>query len=72
VLVDITGLACRQAREPREKNLVSSVIGILLVILLVFIDWFIDSLHGGIIISFILLYLHPSVAKLFSVISFES
>ena len=63
---------CRQAREPREKNLVSVVIGILPVILLVFIVWFIVSCHGGIITSLTLLYLHSSVAKLFSVISFES
>jgi len=32
------GLACRQAREPREKNIgVNIVIGILLVIILIYI-----------------------------------
>ena len=50
----------------------SIVIRILLMILLEFIDWFIVSCYGGIIISLTLLYLHSSVAKLFSIISFES
>jgi hypothetical protein len=50
----------------------SIVIEILPVILLVFIDWFIVSCHDSIIFSLTLLYLHSSVAKLFSVIIFES
>jgi hypothetical protein len=36
------GLACRQAREPWEKNLMSIVIEILLVIDWIFVDWFIS------------------------------
>jgi hypothetical protein len=50
---------------------VSIVIEILTVILLTFIDWFIVSRHGGIIYSLSLLHLYSSVAKFFSVVSFE-
>ena len=48
------------------------MIGILPVILLEFIDLFIVPCYSDIIISLTLLYLHSSIAKLFSVISFES
>ena len=67
------GLAWRQAREPREKNLVSNVIGILSVIdwIFIVIGSFV-SCHGGIIFLhtlLCLLYLHSCLVKLFSVVS---
>jgi hypothetical protein len=51
------GLACRQAREPREKNLMSilCLIGFLLAIGHLHCDWFIP-LCGGINIPLTLLF----------------
>jgi hypothetical protein len=67
------GLACQQAREPREKNLVFilCMIGFLLVIDL-HILWLVHPLCGGIITLSPHLHSCKVVGKLFNVISLES
>jgi hypothetical protein len=67
------GLACRQAREPQEKNLVLilCMIGFLLVIDL-HILWLVHPLRGGIITLSPHLHSCKVLGKLFSVTSLES
>ena len=67
------GLACWQAREPQEKNRLSLVICILLVIGLIFILWLVHpSTRRYNHPTHSLTFLQTSCSKLFSVIRFES
>jgi hypothetical protein len=68
------GLACQQAREPRKKNLVSSIVyWLILPVIGLHIHWLVHPLRVGIkIISFPFTFLQTSCNKLFSVISCES